>query len=90
MNMDEKYEAIWINVEEDDSVKIVFERYFPNIEKLHVIFEEANGIYLPYSYVKKVDHQWRLPLWSQENEKAMMPTLESAKKYLVSYEANNT
>ena len=82
MSMKEKCGAIWVSIEEDGSATIVFEEYLKSVEKLHVIYQQANGFFLPYSYIKKSDHQWRLPIWSQENEKAMMPTIESAKEYL--------
>ena len=88
--MEEKFEAIWINVEQDGSAKIIFENYLPNIDKLHVIYQQADGSFVPYSYIKENDPQWRLPIWSKENEKAMMPTIESAKEYLTNYEASNT
>ena len=87
MSMEEKYGAIWIEVEEDGSARIVFEHYIQSIPKLHVIYEQANGCFLPYSFVPKQDHQWRLPIWSRENEKAIMPTIESAKEYLKHYAA---
>ncbi|HCB43693.1 MAG TPA: hypothetical protein DHW73_12735 [Pseudomonas sp.] len=85
MTMEEKHGAIWIEAGVDGSAKLVFERYIPNAQKLHVIYQQDNGCFLPYSFVAKNDHQWRLPLWSQENEKAMMPTIESAKEYLENY-----
>lgn len=90
MSMEEKYEGIWINTHGDDSSEIVFESYIASIDKLHVIYQIADGSYLPYSFVKQDDPQWRLPIWSQENDKAMMPTLGSAKEYLISYGASNT
>ena len=77
--MEEKHGAIWIKIEVDGVAQVAFEHYFPSIQK------QANGTFLPYSFVPKSDPQWRLPLWSQENEKAMMPTLESAKEYLKHY-----
>ncbi len=85
MSMEEKYGAIWIEVEVDGSSKIVFEQYLANAQKLHVIYQQSSGSFLPYSFVPKKDHQWRLPIWSQENEKALMPTIESAKEYLNHY-----
>lgn len=85
MSMDEKFGAIWIEIDEDGSAEIVFEQHFSNIQKLHVIYQQANGYFLPCSYVQKENYQWRLPFWSQENEKAMLPTLESAKEYLKHY-----
>ena len=88
--MEEKYEGIWINTQGDYPSKVVFESYIASIDKLHVIYQKSDGDYLPYSFVKKDDPQWRLPIWSQENDKAMMPTLESAKKYLISYGESNT
>ncbi|MCS6208972.1 hypothetical protein [Shewanella baltica] len=88
--MEEKYGAIWVGVEEDGSANIVFERHFPSMQKLHVIYRQANGRFLPYSFSPQNDHQWRLPIWSQENDKAIMPTLESAKEYLKHYAASNT
>ena len=90
MSMEEKHEAIWINVEENDSAKIIFEEYLSSIDKLHVIYQQANGSFSPYSYIKENDPQWRLPIWSKENKKAMMPTLESAKEYLTSYATSST
>lgn len=88
--MEEKYEGIWINDQGDDLSKVVFENYIASIDKLHVIYQRADGGYLPYSFTKQNDPQWRLPIWSQENDKAMMPSLESAKEYLISYGASNT
>ena len=76
--MEEKYGATWIEVEVDGSSQIVFEQYLPSAQKLHVIYQESSGRFLPYSFVPKKDSQWRLSLWSQENEKAMMLTIESA------------
>ncbi|WP_133154848.1 hypothetical protein [Enterovibrio norvegicus] len=90
MSMQEKYGAIWIEIEEDGSAEIAFEQYLSSIQKLHVIYQQSNGCFLPYSFVPKDDHQWRLPIWSQENEKAMMPTIESAKEYLKLYAVKNT
>ena len=85
--MEEKYGAIWIEGEVDGAAKIVFEEYLPNVHKLQVIYQQSNGSFLPYSFVPAKDHQWRLPIWSQENEKAIMPTIESAKEYLKHYAA---
>ena len=85
--MEEKYGAIWIEVEVDGSPKIVFEQYLASAQKLHVIYQQSSGSFLPYSFVPKKDPQWRLPLWSQENEKAIMPTFETAKEYLNHYAA---
>lgn len=82
MSMEEKYGAIWIAVKEDGSAQLVFEQYYPDITKLQVIYQQSNGCFLPYSFVPKKDRQWTLPVWSQENEKAMMPTIGSAKEYL--------
>lgn len=84
--MEEKYGAIWISVEEDGAAKIAFESYLADKEKLHLIFIQNNGSYVPYSFIKQVDHQWRLPIWCKENEKALMPTLEMAKEYLTYYQ----
>ncbi|OCQ23862.1 hypothetical protein A7985_07955 [Pseudoalteromonas luteoviolacea] len=78
MSMKEKYGAIWIEVEVDGSSQIVFEQHLPSAQKLHVIYKQSSDNFLPCSFVPKKDPQWRLPLWSQENEKAMMPTVESA------------
>ncbi|WP_036549775.1 hypothetical protein [Nitrincola lacisaponensis] len=83
--MEEKYGGIWFSVEEDGAAKIVSEEYIPSVQKLHVIYHQENGTFLPFSFVLKQDHQWRLPIWSQENQKAMMPTFGSAKEYLKSY-----
>lgn len=90
MSMEEKYEGIWIDTRGDDSSEVVFENYIAAIDQLHVIYQRADGSYLPYSFVKQSDPQWRLPIWSPENDKAIMPTLESAKEYLISYGARNT
>ena len=86
--MEEKFGAIWINVEQDDSARVIFEEYLPSIDKLHVVYQQANGCFVPCSFVREADFQWRLPIWSKENEKAMLPTLESAKEYLGHYGAN--
>ena len=90
MSMEEKYEGIWISAQDDGSSKVIFENYISNIDKLHVIYQSTAGGYLPYSYIKQNDPQWRLPIWSPENDKAMMPNLESAKEYLLNYGASNT
>lgn len=89
MSMEEKYEGIWLNVQGDDLSKVVFENYIASIDKLHVIYLRADGSYLPCSYTKQNDPQWRLPIWSKENDKAMMPTLELAKEYLLIYGAKH-
>ncbi len=83
--MNEKFGAIWVAIEEDDGNSVVFEKYITDIEKLHVIYLKFDGSFMPYSFVKRDDHQWRLPIWCPENEKAIMPTLDSAKEYLSSY-----
>ncbi|WP_156804631.1 hypothetical protein [Gallaecimonas xiamenensis] len=90
MSMEEKYGAIWIAVEEDASAQLVFEQYYPDITKLQVIYQQSNGCFLPYSFVPKKDRQWTLPVWSQENEKVMMPTIGSAKEYLSHFLASST
>ncbi len=87
MSMEEKYGAIWVDTEEDGAARIVFELHIPEIQKLHVIYQQANGCFLPYSFILKSDHQWRLPFWSPENEKALIPTFELAKEYLKHYAA---
>lgn len=83
--MKEKYGALWIEVEEDRAGQIVFECHLQSIQKLHVIYKQANDYFLPYSFVPQSDHQWRLPIWSKENEKAILPTIELAKEYLKHY-----
>ena len=90
MSMEEKFGAIWIEIEEDGSAKVVFEQYLSEIQKLHLIYQQANGSFLPFSFVKSSDPQWRLPLWVKENEKAILPTIESAKEYLECYTAAST
>lgn len=82
--MKEKYEAIWVDVAEDGGATIVFESYFDS-GKLHVIYRQQNGSFMPYSFVRQKDHQWRLPVWCKENEKVLLSSLEEAKKYLESY-----
>lgn len=84
--MEEKYDAIWPT----SSETIVFENYLASTEQLEVIYQHADGSFIPYLYTKMNDPQWRLPFWSSQNEKAIMPTLESAKEYLENYVANNT
>lgn len=78
-----------MEIDEDGSAEVVFEQHFSAIQKLHVIYQQANGCFLPCSYLRETDDQWRLPLWSQENEKAILPTLESAKEYLKHYAETN-
>ena len=88
--MEEKYGAIWITIEEDASATIVSEKYLPEIEKVHCIFRQASGFYVPHSYVKKRDPQYSLPIWTRENDKALMPTIDAANDYLRSYAQRNT
>jgi hypothetical protein len=88
--MHEKHGGIWISAQEDGAASAVFEEYIASVDKLHVIFQRADGNYQPCSYLKQKDYQWRLPIWSRENEKAIMPTLRSAKEYLLNYGAINT
>jgi len=83
--MEEKYGAIWIEVEEDGAAKVSYENYLIDKDKLHVIYIQNNGSYVPYSFIKKLDYQWRLPIWCKENEKALIPTLEMAQEYLTHY-----
>ena len=86
MSMEEKYGAIWPASLADDSANLVYERYLPEQDKVHLIFKRADGLYLPYSLVKsKQDHQWRLPFWVGENDKVLIPSLEAAKEYLAAY-----
>ncbi|MBN8240701.1 hypothetical protein JF541_16190 [Marinobacter hydrocarbonoclasticus] len=88
--MEEKYGGIWVSAEEDGAAKVVSEEYIPSVEKLLVIYQQENGAFLPFSFVLKQDHQLRLPIWSPENQKAMMPTFDSAKEYLKSYAGSYT
>lgn len=83
--MIEKYGAIWIKNKQKNSTKIVFEEYLPNINKLQIIYERVDGNYQPYSCVKNKDPQWCLPIWIPENSKVILSTIESAKKYLISF-----
>jgi len=53
--MEEKYGAIWIEVEEDGSAKVVFEEYVQDIQKLYVIYKQVNGSFLPCSFMRKSD-----------------------------------
>jgi len=85
MSMEEKYEGIWFSVEKDGAAKIVYEEYLPDIDKIQVISERADGNFEPSSYVKKHDPQWRLPIWSAENTKAILPSIQLAKEYLAAY-----
>ena len=88
--MEERYDGIWLNIEEDDSSRVVHESYRKKLDRLEVIYQRADGCYLPYSFRKQRDPQWRLPVWCPENEKAILPTFESAIEYLSSYVASNT
>jgi len=83
--MEEKSNAIWFNVAEDGAAKVIYEIYLAENDKLHIVYVQNNGSYVPYSFIKKLDPQWRLPVWCKENEKALLPTLESAKEYLISF-----
>ena len=88
--MEEKYGGIWVSAEEDRAGKVVFEEYLPVEAKLHVIYQQESGLFLPFSFVLRQDRQWRLPLWVKENEKSVMPSFESAKEYLNSYAESHT
>ena len=83
--MEEKYNGIWLNVQQDDSAKLVYEEHLSSVDKLQAIYKRADGNFQPYSCIKKSDHQWRLPIWVPENTKAVLPSLESAKEYLSAY-----
>jgi len=83
--MIEKYGGIWIEIEKKDSIKIVFEEYFPDIDKLQIISKRVDGYYQPYSCIKKLDPQWRLAIWVPENDKTILSTIESAKNYLINF-----
>lgn len=83
--MEEKYNAIWFEVEQDGAARVIYEIYLVESDKLHIVYVQKNGSYVPYSFVKKRDSQWRLPVWCKENEKALLPSLESAKEYLINF-----
>lgn len=77
----EKHGALWC--EDGYSGILIYEEFLSGINKVHVVFQDVrNKYYLPYSYVKKKDPYVRIPIWSPENEKAILPTLQSAKEYL--------
>ena len=84
--MEERYNAIWISVEEDGSAKMVYENYLVENDKLHIVYVQNNGSYVPYSFIKKSDSQWRMPIWCKENEKALLPSFEMAKQYFVGFQ----
>ena len=86
--MIEKHNAIWVDFNGDNAAKIVSEIYSPDLDKLFVVYERKDGRYMPFSYVKKPSHQWSMPLWSNENTKVLVASLEEAKNYLVNYGAN--
>ncbi|WP_394174063.1 hypothetical protein [Thalassotalea litorea] len=85
--MEEKYQALWFSAAYDN-LKVEFEELRSDL--LLVIFKDIQGIYLPYLYSKESDFQYSLPVWSVKNEKAMMPSLESAKEYLELFFENYT
>lgn len=86
--MSEKYGAIWVDFNDDNSAKVVFEIYAVALDKLFIVYERMDGKYMPFSYVKQHSPQWSMPFWSNENTKALMGSLEEAKSYLANYGAN--
>ena len=86
--MSEKHNAIRIDFDDDNSAKIVSEIYSPELDKLFIVYERQDGRYMPFSYVKQHSPQWSMPFWSNENTKALMGSLEEAKRYLENYGAN--
>jgi hypothetical protein len=80
----EKYGALWC--EDGHSGILIYEEFLSGINKVHAVFQDARSkCYLPYSYIKTKDPTVRIAIWSPENEKAIMPTLKSAKEYLKSW-----
>ncbi len=88
MSFKEKHGALWSgSLSCDLSVaEIVFEEYKADLDQLYIIYQDNHsGHYFPYSYIKQIDPQWKRPFWASKNEKAIMPTLESAKAYLANF-----
>lgn len=85
--MSEKYGALWIDFDNDDSAVIVSELYSESVDKLFVIYKRSDGMYMPFSYIKKSSPQWSLPFWSSENTKLLLSSLVEAQHYLVAYGA---
>jgi hypothetical protein len=85
--MAEKYDAIWVDFDNDDCAEIVSEFYSASQDKLFVIYKRKDGMYMPFSYVKKTSPQWSLPFWSSENTKLLLSTLVEAQQYLIAYGA---
>jgi hypothetical protein len=86
--MIEKHHAIWMDVEADNSGTIVSEDYLPELGKLFIVYMRRDGGFMPFSYVKQHDPQYSLPIWSNENTKVLLASLEEAKQYLESFRAN--
>jgi len=83
--MIQKYNAIWVDFNDDNAAEIVSEIYSPKLDKLFIVYERKDGRYMPFSYVKKTSHQWSMPFWSNENTKVLMASFEEAKDYLADF-----
>ncbi len=85
--MKEKYGAIWVDSNHDDSSEIVEEIYSESLDKVFVIYRREDGFFMPFSYVKAESYQWSLPFWVNENTKLLVSSVVEAKEYLKSYSA---
>ena len=83
--MNEKYGAIWVNFDDDDSSEIVEEYFSESLDKIFVVYKRKDGLFMPFSYIKKESAQWSLPFWSNENTKLLVASFNEAREYLVSY-----
>ena len=88
--MIERYGGIWLDVSEDDGASLVYERYLEDVCKIHAVYQRRDESFTPYSYIIEKDYQWRLPVWTRENDKSLLPSLKAAIHYLSFYDGKNT
>ncbi len=87
--MIEKHGAIWTGCDGDNDAKVVSESYSPELEKLFVVYQRRDGMFMPFSYVKQSDPYLSMPVWAHENTKAFLASLQDAQQYLGRYSANS-
>ena len=85
--MNEKHGAIWVDHDNDDSACIVSETHSEGADKLFLIYQRRDGLFMPYSYVKQSSPQWSMPFWTNENAKTVFQTLAEAREFLANYGA---
>lgn len=79
--MVEKYGGIWLE-NGGHLLEVIREQYDIERDMVQAIYRRSDGFFTAALFVKTIDHQWRLPFWSDVEHGSIFETVELAEAHL--------